>query len=242
MTETEASKYIFFVYIVESPSAPDLYHGRSEGERVASTLRLDSIPCVTRTAINSEAFVAALRIGLPEVMKQFPGRYPVLHLSAHGSDAGIQLSSGSVVSWSELRELLVPINESLEGALLLCMSACEGYHACQMAMQVGETSHPYFVMVGNFGKPTWSDTAVAYLTFYHLLAKGRTIPAAVEAMSEASGDDNWTVETADESKQAYIDFLKAQTTPAEAQEQLEAAAEQEPIPVDAKALEAGVGG
>ena len=29
-------KYVFFVYIVESPSAPDLYHGRSEGALVAS--------------------------------------------------------------------------------------------------------------------------------------------------------------------------------------------------------------
>ncbi len=242
MAEAEQNKFIFFVYIVESPSAPDLYHGRSEGGRVEETLRLDGIPCVTRTAINQEAFVAALRIGLPESMKLFPGRYPIVHLSAHGSRAGIQLSSGDVLSWLQLRELLVPINTSLEGALLLCMSACEGYSACQMAMQEGEAPHPYCVMVGNFGKPTWSDTAVAYLSFYHLLAKGRTIPEAVKAMVAASGDPSWVAETADQSKQVYIEFLKTQASPAAVQQQLEAVAEERPLSTDAKALESGVGG
>jgi hypothetical protein len=175
-------------------------------------------------------------------MKLFPGHYPILHLSAHGSSSGLQLSSGQVISWIELRSMLTPINQGLSGALLLCMSACAGYSACQMAMQEGDAPHPYFVMVGNCGTPTWSDTAVAYLTFYHLLAKGRTIPESVAAMSSASGDSNWLVETADQSKQGYIEFLKARTTPAQAQQHLEAAAEQQPLPANAKALEAGVGG
>lgn len=59
-------KFEFFVYIVESPSASDLYHGRSEGGLVAQAIGLDLIPCVARTAINTEAFTAALRIGLPD--------------------------------------------------------------------------------------------------------------------------------------------------------------------------------
>jgi hypothetical protein len=238
----EPQKFTFFVYIVESPSAPDLYHGRSEGERVASTLRLDGVPCVTRTAISQEAFVAALRVGLPEAMKQFPGHYPVLHLSAHGSSSGLQLSSGQVITWVELRAMLTPINQSLNGALLLSMSACEGYSACQMAMQESDAPHPYYVMVGNCGTPTWSDTAVAYLAFYHLLAKGRLIPEAVAAMSAASGDSKWLVEIADESKQGYIEFLKLQATPSQIQQQLETAANHEPLPATAKALEAGTGG
>ena len=83
----------FFVYIIESPSAPDLYHGRSEGNRIAETLKLDRIPCVSRIVINKDAFLAALRLGLPESMKEFEGQLPILHLSAHGSAIGIELSS-----------------------------------------------------------------------------------------------------------------------------------------------------
>jgi hypothetical protein len=240
MAESEHDRYQFFVYIVESPSAPDLYHGRSEGSRVADTLRLDGISCVTRTTINSEAFLAALSIGLPEVMKQFPGHYPILHLSAHGSSGGIQLSTSEVVSWHQLRDLLVPINQSLQGTLLLCMSACEGYNACQMAMQEEDVPHPYALMVGNFGKPTWSDTAVAYLAFYHLLAKGRSLPEAISAMAAASGDKNWVAETADQSKHNYVEYLKAQATPSEVQRQLENAAQEQVLPANAKSLESGV--
>lgn len=232
------AKYTFFVYVVEAPSAPDLYHGRSEGALVANALELDQIPCISRTAINPEAFVAALRIGLPEAMKQFPGRYPVLHLSAHGAIRGIQLSNGAVVTWSELRQLLVPINESLGGALLLCMSACEGYSACQMAMQQQENAkHPYFAMVGNYSQPTWSDTAVSYLAFYHLLAKGRTIPEGVAAMNAASGLESWTAEAAEETRRNYIEFLKRSSEPAEAQRELETVAKQAEMSPDAKALE-----
>lgn len=192
---------------------------------------------MTRTAINPEAFAAALRIGLPEAMKQHPGRYPILHISAHGSPDGIQLSSGDVISWAVLREFLVPINESLQGILLLCMSACEGYSTCRMAMYVENKPHPYYVMIGNYGKPTWSDTAVAYLAFYHLLFKGVPIRDAVEAMRRASGDNGWAVETADEIKRGYVEFVESKRPPAAAQRDLEAVADKEDLSPNAKALE-----
>ncbi len=206
---------------------------------MAEILRLDEIPCTTRTVINQTAFIAAFKVGLGEEMKSFPDRYPIIHISAHGSKHGIALSDGSFVEWRQLKQLLVPINESIQGMLLLCMSACSGYGACQMAMEEREEPHPYFAMVGNLSSPTWSETALAYLTFYHLLAKRQSIHTAFQAMAVASGNDNWAMESADESKKAYIEFLKSQTTPAEVQEHLEAAAEHEPPPAEAKALEEG---
>lgn len=233
-------QFKFFVYIVESPSAPDLYHSRSEGARLAETLKLDHITCITRTAINKEAFLAALYVGLPEAMKECEGLHPILHLSLHGSAKGVQLSSGDVIDWNELRELLVPINRSLAEDLILCMSACEGYNACRMAMRDGDEPHPYLVMVGNHGSPTWSDTAVAYLTFYHLLAKGHTINEAVDAMGVSSGDLRWIVETAEEAKQGFLNFLNERSSQ-DAIQQLETAADQQHIPESAKALESSKG-
>ncbi len=236
--EEQPKKYRFFVYIVESPSAPDLYPGRSEGGLVAQAIGLDSIPSVVRTAINSEAFGAALVMGLPEAMKQYPGLYPILHLSAHGGSEGVQLSSGETVTWTQLRDYLVPVNASLQGGLLLCMSACEGYGACRMAMGIGDAQHPYIAMIGNYGKPTWSDTAVSYLAFYHLLAKGYDIRDAVTAMKAASADLRWVLETADEIRQGFIDFVKKKDVPAGAQRELEAVGRDASLSPDAKALEA----
>jgi len=102
-------------------------------------------------------------------MSAYPNRLPIVHVSAHGAQSGLQLSNGEVVTWPQLRELLLPVNKSLAGFLLLCMSACEGYSACQMAMELEGADHPYWALIGNFGKPTWSETAVAYAALYHLV-------------------------------------------------------------------------
>lgn len=88
-------------------------------------------------------------------------------------------------------------------------SRTEGYAACRMAMEVVDAPHPYFAMIGNIGGPTWSDTAISYLAFYHLLAKGKTIPESVEAMRVASGDHGWVVETAEATKQSFVEYLKS---------------------------------
>ncbi len=59
---------------------------------------------------------------------------------------------------------------------------------------------------------------------------------AVTRMRAASGDDNWTVETAEKLKQGYLEYLQS-VSPSEAQQELQAAAEEQPVPPEAKALE-----
>jgi hypothetical protein len=226
------------VYIIESPSAPDLYHGRSEGALLAQAAALDSVPSVIRIAVTPDAFIAALRVGLPEAMSAFPTRLPIVHISAHGAQSGLQLSNGDVISWPQLRELLLPVNQSLSGFLLLCMSACEGYSACQMAMELEGGEHPYWALIGNFGKPTWSETAVGYAALYHLVSHGTPFPAAVEAMKVASGNDNWILETAEQAQKAYAEYIKTVDL-SRARESLEAAADRPDVPEGAKALESG---
>lgn len=224
----------FFVYLVESPSDVDFYHARSEGELVSRAIALDGIPCFTRTAINYKAFIASLSLGLPDAMRAFPDAAPILHLSAHGSKTGVQLSSGEEITWADLRDLITPVNESLQGTLLLCMSACNGYSACRMAMRVGNVPHPYLAMVGSYGNPTWSDTAAAYSAFYHHLAKGRRIEDAVEAMKVASGDHQWVLETAEQSKRGFIEYLQ-RAEPSQAIRELESNAESSDTAGNAKA-------
>jgi hypothetical protein len=242
MSGSEKPLFKFFVYIVESPSAADIYHNRSEGTLVAQAVALNQIPCVSRTAIDRTAFTAALRIGLPEAMKAYPALLPIVHFSAHGASDGLGLSNGDLVTWADLKDLIAPINASLNGTLIVCMSACEGYSACRMAMHLGDAPHPYMAIVANFGKPTWADTSVAYLTFYHRISKDLLVTEAVEAMKAASGDDQWVVETAAESKQAYLDFVSKQQDTTEARKELESVAEDEQLPAGAKALESAGGG
>ncbi len=216
----------FFVFVVESPSAVDLYHRRSEAEIIQQAVNLNQIPCIVRTAVNLEAFEASLKIGLPGEMKQYEGHIPILHISAHGDSEGIQISDGTVIPWADLRQLLAPINIALDNKLLVCLSCCEGLAGTRMAMFIEDEGYPFYAIVANAGKPLWSDTAVAYSTFYHLLSKGEVIVDAVEAMRAASGEKTFFVETAEQSRQSYLDYIRSVDVPA-AQEQLEEKLSQE---------------
>lgn len=215
------SKNFFFVYIIESPSPVDLYQRRGEGDVIAQAVALNQIACTSRLAINLEAFKAALFVGVPEAMEACPGKLPILHISAHGYAEGIQLSSGEILQWQDLRELLVQVNKAFEGTLVVCMSTCEGYAGIRMAMVDEESAeHPYLAIVGNSEKPTWPQTAVGFATFYHHLASGSKLTEAVEAMCVASGNTNFFLSTAEELKKSYIEYLKNVRT-SEVKEELE---------------------
>ncbi|MBT6045782.1 MAG: hypothetical protein HN561_15565 [Candidatus Scalindua sp.] len=206
MPMPQGQGFKFFVYIIESPSEVDIYHNTSEGILLSQSLGLQQIPCSLRTAISQNAFEAALKIGLEEQMKIFPNLLPIIHISAHGNQEGVALSNGNLITWRNLREYLLPINRALGHALLLCMSCCKGYSASRMAMEIGNTEHPFFSMVGHFGSPTWSETAVAFSTFYHLLAKDYYIHEAVNAMKVASGNDEWVHTTAEKEQKDYLEY------------------------------------
>lgn len=220
MPVPEEKRLKFFVYVVESPSPLDLYHRRSEGEIIRQAVNLNKIPCQVVTAVNLEAFEASLKIGLPEAMAAYTNLIPILHISAHGNHEGIQLSSGQVLQWAVLRQYLAPINTALKNNLLICMSCCKGYAGTRMAMFTEDQGYPFYAIVANSEDPLWADTAVAYSTFYHLLGKGEYILDAVQAMRVASGNDTFFVNTAEESRQGYLDYL-AKLNPTQVQQTLE---------------------
>ncbi len=219
----------FFVFVVESPSAVDLYHRRSEGDLIRQAVKLNGIPCILKTAISLQAFDACLKIGLAEAMASLQGFIPVLHISVHGDKEGIQLSNGYNMNWGELREHLRPVNQALGGSLVVCMSSCEGYMGVRMAMYPEDLHLPYYALIGCSDKPTWSETAVAFATLYHQLCRGEHVTSAVEAMRVASGNGQFWLEHAENSRQSFIDYINdAGTAPAEAQENLEQLVANEP--------------
>lgn len=197
----------FFVFVVESPSPVDIYHRRSEGEIIRQAVNLNQIPCIVKTAINFQAFDASLKIGLKEAMEAFPGMIPILHVSAHGHQEGIELSSGELIDWECLKEMFRPLNQALNNNLLVCLSSCEGYSGVRMAMSCEVEPYPYYAIVANGEKPLWSDTAVAYSTFYHLLAKGEYLTTSVEAMCVASGNNSFWLRTAEDARKGYLEHI-----------------------------------
>ena len=133
--------------------------------------------------------------------------FPVIHLSLHGNNEGIALTSGDFLTWHELRQVLVPINQSLDDALLVCLSSCFSASGCRMAMYANQPL-PFFALVGHPEKAAWADAAIAFVTFYHRLSKGALLPDAVAAMKAASGDDRFSFNTGPDVQQRFTEFLK----------------------------------
>lgn len=180
----------FHVYIIESPRADDLYHGRFEGESIQKSLKLAGVSSTLRLTVNKEAFTASFSVGLVEYFKSCDEPpLPIIHISAHGNKDGIELTDKTFINWDYLKNLLIPVNKVLNGGLLISLSACSGSSGCIMSMKPGV--FPFHSVVGNTESPTWAETNIAYSTFYHLFKKGEDIEKAVEAMKVASGNPHF---------------------------------------------------
>jgi hypothetical protein len=204
----------FFVYIIESPSAKDFLDNRGEGVILQSALSLAGVSSQLTMAVNTECFREALADRFRSVIQQkfnsLNPQLPVLHLSTHGGTTGLQCTDGSMMTWDELANLLRPLNQLLGGCLVVCISSCESFNACRMAMKLENL--PFLFMVGNSGAPLWSDTAIGFATFYHHWAKGKPFGEALNAMKIASGDQNFVCVSASTAQQAFVEQLNLQTS------------------------------
>lgn len=202
----------FCVYIIESASADDHYYKRAEANPLIEALRLIGIRSMSRAVIGRDQLQAAIG-ECAEAVKS--GASPMaLHISAHGAEHGIELTSGEVIDWDELGRLFKPLTEATRGDLLVCMSSCDGFHGIQMAMTLDD--EPFSVIVGPVGKPTYADTTVAYLTLYHLVAKGCGLSEAVENMNRASGH-NFAFRTGAELKTQFLEIFNTKLLSASAE-------------------------
>lgn len=198
-----------FVHIIESPSATDLLDGRTEGRALGEALTLASIPFWYNLAIDRSTLVQAVGPRLLEAWKAL-GKLPILHLSMHGNQNGIALSNGDFLTWHELRQMLLPLNRAVQGGLLICMSSCFGASGCRMAMY-SDNEPSFWALVGNSASTPWADSAVAYVTFYHLFFKGVGVDKAAEAMRVASGDQNFRALSGPMAKASWLQFIQKQS-------------------------------
>jgi len=189
------------VFVIEAPSSKDLYESRSEGQHLCELLRLAGIKSRYHLTADAERFRDALD-ALYTIAGTLSSEALLLHISAHGNNAGIQLTSGETVTWDQLKQLIMPVNDAVDGRLIVCMSSCEGFSACEMAMEEG--SLPFLGIVGHVAKPSWSDTAVAFHAFYHLYAKGLGVEKATEAMRAASGEPGFVAVHGPKLQQSFV--------------------------------------
>lgn len=147
------------VYHIESPSPYDFLENLTEAT-VPMALRTSGFPMssmyVTDEVTLEDAIVTAAADALTNHVT-----CPVIHLSCHGADHGVQLTNqGEVIKWTRLADILRAAKE-LCGHLALCMTSCEGGSGVEMYNEV-----PLDWFIGCPERVAVGKGASAFLPFY----------------------------------------------------------------------------
>ena len=159
-------KRVFDVHIIESnkPTEKD-----AEADALAGILTISGIQAHKYNVKTiPELQAAILKISKhPRCIPHHRHFLPFLHFALHANQTGILLQGKELVEWNDLLELLLPLRNRLEGNLLICMSACEGFYGYKMACSAEKFT--YHFMVGTKKTIDWRDAILAYHIFYHQL-------------------------------------------------------------------------
>ena len=187
------------IYVIESPRDDDLLDGRNEGDALVRVLKLAEISVVYFLAINAEMFERAFEMISAAILNQpdIQTAMPVIHISAHGSDDGIELSDGDVILWDKLTSLLRGLNETIGPVNLprplpqdlprstICLSSCSAFSRYK---EVAPRPTPFQAIVGPTRDIGWCESMLSFASFYYLTnIKHKTFSTAVMCMNFANG-------------------------------------------------------
>jgi len=171
-----------------------LLAGRNEGDSLVRVLRLAEIDVVYFLAINAEMFESAFEQIGTAILNQpdLKTAMPFIHISAHGSRDGIELSDDDTIYWEKLSKILAdlhktigPVGDSRLAVVLeamrvdgekpifhadtpkfaLCMSSCSAF-----TNYVSEAPRPppFQAIVGPIRDVGWCESMLAFSSFYYL--------------------------------------------------------------------------
>lgn len=115
---------------------------------------------------------------------------PILHIEAHGDEAGIQVSSYERISWTELKAALTEINTLSQLNLLVVMVACKGAHLVRILWPTDRA--PVWALIGPTKDITEEDAHTDFASFYNEFLTTFDGRAALEALNQKKvGGGTW---------------------------------------------------
>lgn len=188
------------IYIIESPSAKDLHSSHCEGYLLTAGLRLIDMPYEYHLTADELTFRSAIK----KLKSVTQNKIPFLHISAHGDENGIQLTDKTFIEWNKLKEILIPINDAMNGYLCMNIASCSGFHASKMAWNIlGQL--PFYCLIGPTKEIPLADMAIGYIVFYHNFFI-KNVPGfkALEAMKVASRNNNFELILAQDARNIWF--------------------------------------
>jgi len=133
----------------------------------------------------------ALEVILKESSLQTPA-YPIIHLDAHGSPNGIELSpSGESVAWRWLHDQFRAINIATANNMLVVLTSCDGVNALRETIPLSAPA-PFWGFVAARGHPTGGELHERFSPFYRILLTTSNFPAAERTLGQ--GYESFSVE------------------------------------------------
>lgn len=115
------------------------------------------------------------------------GRAPVVHIETHGGPQGLQLTSGEVVRWSDLKGPLTAINVVSRLNLLVLLGACDGAGLLEIIQATDRA--PVWALIGPRRPVTDLEIDEAHRAFYRTLFSARDVALAWQSMNATSAAD-----------------------------------------------------
>lgn len=116
------------------------------------------------------------------------GNAPIIHFEVHGSSdkKGLVLTSKELITWEELYQNLVPINQILRNELFITMAVCHGSFFLKSSYINRQTA--FQGIVGSFDEIFESDLVIRYEAFYSELFNSFDLNKAYEQLAASNPD------------------------------------------------------
>lgn len=169
------------VWVVESLPDGELKTGRRlvEGNLAEATRRFPDLELAFETPSNREDFLNVLDRVYTECVAT--GKFPLLHIECHGCPGGLQMASGEVVNWSEIREHFININSACRLNLVIVLAACHGVHVLNLATKLDRA--PFWAAIATEKEVTAGHIQAGFEAFYKELFKELNGDAAIAALN-----------------------------------------------------------
>ena len=95
------------------------------------------------------------------------GLTPILHFEVHGSCEGLELTSGELVGWQELKSAFIEINIATKFNLLVVLAACDGAHLVSILRPNDRA--PMWAVIGPTADIFPDQLLAGYSAFYNAL-------------------------------------------------------------------------
>jgi hypothetical protein len=178
------------VHIIETLGPGDYHTGRrlfEDLEPITST----ATPQVTThfSPVRSRAEFLELLRSIAEDAR-LHSHSPILHIEAHGSASGIQVSSDECLTWTEFKAELTTINEISRLNLLVILAVCGGANMVSIIQPVDRV--PVRTLIGPNRIVSAGEIERASLAFYRTLFDAGEVRSAWRATHDAVVPDQLT--------------------------------------------------